>query len=98
MDLQISTQIGNMFAAECNISRDKRLISIVITFFYLCIYFGSRADRHDRKRSKYRRPRHDGFYFHSWISSQRFSNNEWDVTIEKTNVWTSRKGINSSHD
>ncbi len=32
MDLQISTQIGNMFAAECNISRDKRLISIVITF------------------------------------------------------------------
>lgn len=29
----ISTQIGNMFAAECNISQDKRLISIVIELF-----------------------------------------------------------------
>ena len=32
-----------------------------------------------RSSARYRRPRHDGFYFHFWISIQRFSNNEWDV-------------------
>ena len=42
----ISTQIGNMFAAECNISRDKRLISIVIELFstYASTLYPERID------------------------------------------------------